>query len=595
MAGMGSRRSSAVVVVVLLHLAGFGALFGFLLPVEARLGGERMVLFVAYLLGLRWAFDPVGIATVGAADRRLDSVGRSPVVSASWFAAGFAATVAGMAFLFTVVLRTLVRVDPRLEPDGSLTWFFLGVLGAVQLVVLAGAIRRRRAGEPPVAGRAAGLTGRVRRAVQLLPAGALAGLGAGLAAEIALLVLAGGQLAFRLPAYLTIVLPLLFAAGMSLTSLFSVRTTPARSTILHIVLTGAVASVVLGPILIALSGGLTRLRFSGDASGLLDYALSRPAASAGYLLARPALLVLPVLALIAVLALRSARAKRPTTAHPTGDRDAVPAQSRPAQSRPVSPGPVSPGPVPRGPVEARAEQPWVGQPGVQPVPPQRTVARAAVTDVASVHAVPGPAPAVVAGIAIVTGAGNGFGRSVALALAGAGYGILAVDIDPGSAAACANEARTYGVAAQAVRADVRDARYLERIVAVAEQWGRTEVLVTAGAGGWPAHATGQTAEMRLTGLVADRMRPRGGGAILNTVPGTSAGVPALVRFTGDRAGARDRVRTMCLIIDELEPALATVTAMDLIRRGSAGAVRDLTAPAGPPGPPRFTRGVASVA
>jgi hypothetical protein len=595
MAGMGSRRSSAVVVVVLLHLAGFGALFGFLLPVEARLGGERMVLFVAYLLGLRWAFDPVGIATVGAADRRLDSVGRSSVVSASWFAAGFAATVAGMAFLFTVVLRTLVRVDPRLAPDGSLTWFFLGVLGAVQLVVLAGAIRRRRAGEPPVAGRAAGLTGRVRRAVQLLPAGALAGLGAGLAAEIALLVLAGGQLAFRLPAYLTIVLPLLFAAGMSLTSLFSVRTTPARSTILHIVLTGAVASVVLGPILIALSGGLTRLRFSGDASGLLDYALSRPAASAGYLLARPALLVLPVLALIAVLALRSARAKRPTTAHPTGDRDAVPAQSRPAQSRPVSPGPVSPGPVPRGPVEARAEQPWVGQPGVQPVPPQRTVARAAVTDVASVHAVPGPAPAVVAGIAIVTGAGNGFGRSVALALAGAGYGILAVDIDPGSAAACANEARTYGVAAQAVRADVRDARYLERIVAVAEQWGRTEVLVTAGAGGWPAHATGQTAEMRLTGLVADRMRPRGGGAILNTVPGTSAGVPALVRFTGDRAGARDRVRTMCLIIDELEPALATVTAMDLIRRGSAGAVRDLTAPAGPPGPPRFTRGVASVA
>jgi hypothetical protein len=615
MAGMGSRRSSAVVVVVLLHLAGFGALFGFLLPVEARLGGERMVLFVAYLLGLRWAFDPVGIATVGAADRRLDSVGRSSVVSASWFAAGFAATVAGMAFLFTVVLRTLVRVDPRLAPDGSLTWFFLGVLGAVQLVVLAGAIRRRRAGEPPVAGRAAGLTGRVRRAVQLLPAGALAGLGAGPAAEIALLVLAGGQLAFRLPAYLTIVLPLLFAAGMSLTSLFSVRTTPARSTILHIVLTGAVASVVLGPILIALSGGLTRLRFSGDASGLLDYALSRPAASAGYLLARPALLVLPVLALIAVLALRSARAKRPTTAHATGDRGAVPAQPcpvppapaqpcpvppapaqpRPAQSRPVQSRPVSPGPVPRGPVEARAEQPWVDQPGVQPVPPQRTVARAAVTDVASVHAVPGPAPAVVAGIAIVTGAGNGFGRSVALALAGAGYGILAVDIDPGSAAACANEARTYGVAAQAVRADVRDARYLERIVAVAEQWGRTEVLVTAGAGGWPAHAAGQTAEMRLTGLVADRMRPRGGGAILNTVPGTSAGVPALVRFTGDRAGARDRVRTMCLIIDELEPALATVTAMDLIRRGSAGAVRDLTAPAGPPGPPRFTRGVASVA
>jgi hypothetical protein len=141
MAGMGSRRSSAVVVIVLLHLAGFGALFGFLLPVEARLGGERMVLFVAYLLGLRWAFDPVNVATIGAADRRLDSLGRSSVASASWFAAGFAATVAGLAFLFTVVLRTLARTDPRLTPDGSLTWLFLGVLGAVQLVVLAGAVR----------------------------------------------------------------------------------------------------------------------------------------------------------------------------------------------------------------------------------------------------------------------------------------------------------------------------------------------------------------------------------------------------------------------------------------------------------------------
>jgi hypothetical protein len=651
MAGMGSRRSSAVVVIVLLHLAGFGALFGFLLPVEARLGGERMVLFVAYLLGLRWAFDPVNVATIGAADRRLDSLGRSSVASASWFAAGFAATVAGLAFLFTVVLRTLARTDPRLTPDGSLTWLFLGVLGAVQLVVLAGAVRRRRAGEPPVTGRADGLTGRVRRSVQLLPVGALAGLGAGPAAEIGLLVLAGGQLAFRLPAYLTIVLPLLFAAGMSLTSLFSVRTPPARSTILHIVLAGAVASGALGPILIALFGGLTFPRFSGGTSGLLDYALSRPAALAGYLSARPALLLFLLLLLLAVPALRFARTKRTTTttgpAQPSTDRDAAPAQpslarpgptqSRPTQSRPTSLGPVQPSPVP-----ARAEQPWAEQPAVQRVPYQRTVARATVADVVPSRDVPGPVPAVVspvlavpapvavvssvpvgpgpvsvvaspvsvvagpvsvaagpvsvvAGIAIVIGAGNGLGRSVALALADAGYGILAVDIDPEGAAACANEARTHGVAAQAIRADVRDPRYLERIVAVAEQWGRTEVLVTAGAGGWPAHFAGQTAEMRLTGLVADRMRPRGGGAIVNTVPGTSADVPALIRFTGDRAGARDRVRTMCLIIDELEPARATVTAMDLIRRGSAGTVRDLTAPAAPPAPPRFTRGVASVA
>ena len=70
------------------------------------------------------------------------------------------------------------------------------------------------------------------------------------------------------------------------------------------------------------------------------------------------------------------------------------------------------------------------------------------------------------GIAIVTGTGAGAGRAIALALAGAGYGILAADIDGDSAAACAAQARSYGVPAQAVRADLRDPLYLERIVAV---------------------------------------------------------------------------------------------------------------------------------
>jgi len=61
-----------------------------------------------------------------------------------------------------------------------------------------------------------GLTKSVRKPWHIYPIGVLFGLGFDTATEVGLLVLAGGAAAFNLPFYAILVLPILFAAGMSL-------------------------------------------------------------------------------------------------------------------------------------------------------------------------------------------------------------------------------------------------------------------------------------------------------------------------------------------------------------------------------------------
>ncbi len=109
---------------------------------------------------------------------------------------------------------------------------FLWVVGLVNLVAFAGVLRARRrlvAGTLPEhdlehalhhgpAGLArvlGGLTRSIKHPAQAYPVGLLMGLGLDTATEIALLVLAGTA-AITLPWYAVLVLPVLFAAGMSL-------------------------------------------------------------------------------------------------------------------------------------------------------------------------------------------------------------------------------------------------------------------------------------------------------------------------------------------------------------------------------------------
>jgi high-affinity nickel-transport protein len=248
------RRSLAGMAgfIVLLHAAGFGVLFGLVVPKHFTLGGDHPVFTVgvgilAYTFGLRHAFDADHIAAVDNTTRRLmqDNIvrgkGRKPLSVGFWFSLGHSTIVFGLALLLSVGVKA---VAGQVEDDGSglhaitgvigasVSGVFLWILGVLNLVVLLGVIRvfrdmRRgvydeQALEEQLSKRGfmnrflGGLTRSVRQPWHIYPVGVLFGLGFDTATEVGLLVLAGGAAVFNLPFYSILVLPILFAAGMTL-------------------------------------------------------------------------------------------------------------------------------------------------------------------------------------------------------------------------------------------------------------------------------------------------------------------------------------------------------------------------------------------
>ncbi|MFE4457516.1 HoxN/HupN/NixA family nickel/cobalt transporter [Nocardia tengchongensis] len=107
--------------------------------------------------------------------------------------------------------------------------YLIGLLNVVALIGIWRVFQRSRRGEFDAEELEAALQARgalarllgpimraVRRPVQVYPVGVLFGLGFDTATEVALLALAGSGAAAGLPWYAIVVLPLLFAAGMSL-------------------------------------------------------------------------------------------------------------------------------------------------------------------------------------------------------------------------------------------------------------------------------------------------------------------------------------------------------------------------------------------
>jgi nickel/cobalt transporter (NiCoT) family protein len=234
--------------IVLLHVIGFGVLFGLVVPRHFQLGGDHPVFTVgvgilAYTFGLRHAFDADHIAAVDNTTRKLmqDRPDRKPLSVGFWFSLGHSTIVFGLAFLLSVGVKTLAG---QVENDGSelhsitgvigasVSGVFLWVLGILNLVVLLGIIKVFREMRRGVYDEQAledqlnkrgfmnrflgGLTKSVRRPWHIYPIGVLFGLGFDTATEVGLLVLAGGAAAFNLPFYSILVLPILFAAGMCL-------------------------------------------------------------------------------------------------------------------------------------------------------------------------------------------------------------------------------------------------------------------------------------------------------------------------------------------------------------------------------------------
>lgn len=81
-------------------------------------------------------------------------------------------------------------------------------------------------------------------------------------------------------------------------------------------------------------------------------------------------------------------------------------------------------------------------------------------------------------LAVVTGAGSGIGRCTALALADEGAHIVAVDINPESAARTAELARCIGRDAAAERVDVGSAEQMQALAdRVQRDWGGADIVV----------------------------------------------------------------------------------------------------------------------
>jgi high-affinity nickel-transport protein len=195
----------------------------------------------AYLLGVRHAFDADHIAVIDNTTRKLVGEGTRSLSAGFWFSLGHSSVVFGLAFLLALGVRALVgpvqdENSPLLQTLGLIgavvagTFLILiGVTNLVAAVGIAKVFRGMRTGDFDEAelerqlnnrGFLARLLGRVMRRVSkpwhLYPVGLLMGLGFDTATQVALLVLAAGTAAFTLPWYAVLVLPVLFAAGMSL-------------------------------------------------------------------------------------------------------------------------------------------------------------------------------------------------------------------------------------------------------------------------------------------------------------------------------------------------------------------------------------------
>jgi high-affinity nickel-transport protein len=193
--------------------------------------------FLAYTFGLRHAVDADHIAAIDNTTRKLMQDGQRPVGVGLFFSLGHSTIVVALSVVIAIS-ASIVSDIPKLQEVGGLigtavSATFLLVIGLINLLVLIDIYRmfRRvaRGGtydeetlEDFLNNR--GLLARlfrpmlrlIRRSWHMYPLGVLFGLGFDTASEVALLGLAATSGASHIPVVYILILPALFAAGMSL-------------------------------------------------------------------------------------------------------------------------------------------------------------------------------------------------------------------------------------------------------------------------------------------------------------------------------------------------------------------------------------------
>ena len=236
-AGELKRLSGFGLAVLALHALGWGLLVVTAAghPAFLALGG------IAYMFGLRHAFDADHIAAIDNTTRKLLADRRKPVGVGFFFSLGHSTVVFVIALLLGIAVQAVVRgvVDQhgQLRSIGglvgtSVSGIFLLVIGILNLLVLLDILRtwaRMKRGdydrdslahELTAGGLMARIFGRLFKVVteswHMYPIGILFGLGFDTASEVALLAITAGSAAQGLPFTAIVALPLIFAAGMSL-------------------------------------------------------------------------------------------------------------------------------------------------------------------------------------------------------------------------------------------------------------------------------------------------------------------------------------------------------------------------------------------
>lgn len=225
---MSARLVPSIAVTGALHVVGWGALAALMLPSGAALAGVSAaplaslgIGVTAYLLGVRHAFDPDHIAAIDGSARRLVGAGRSPRGVGLWFSLGHSTVVAALCL---AIAAAGPLIAPIVTDDGSPVHQWAGVIGPLVsstflIVVALANVASLRQGAGTPSGPVAWLLGRfdhlLDRPSRMYLTGLLFGLGFDTATEIGLLALAASAAVTAAPWWAVLVLPVLFAAGMS--------------------------------------------------------------------------------------------------------------------------------------------------------------------------------------------------------------------------------------------------------------------------------------------------------------------------------------------------------------------------------------------
>lgn len=229
----------------MLNVVGWGVLVFAVAPQDYALGDTKVygvgLGVTAFLLGVRHAFDADHIAVIDNTTRKLVGEGKAGLGVGFWFSLGHSSVVFGASLLIVLGVEA---VGGTVQDENSNAAVTLGIIGAVvagvfliliglmnlaSVVGILQVLRGMRSGEIDeaalerylhsrgfLARLLGGATRRITKPWHVYPVGLLMGLGFDTASQVALLVLAAGTAAFVLPWYAILVLPVLFAAGMSL-------------------------------------------------------------------------------------------------------------------------------------------------------------------------------------------------------------------------------------------------------------------------------------------------------------------------------------------------------------------------------------------